>query len=109
MSFAHAFLLLDRIIRRRKEKKGLTFVRAGFTRRIVGLPKAESDAVLRLLFYQLSENPDFQVRFHWEPNSIAIWDNRVRKTTSIRASLPLTQGVCPAFPLFAENGMFSLT
>ena len=52
--------------------------RAGFTRRIVGLPKAESDAILQLLFHQLSENPDFQVRFHWEENSIAFWDNRVR-------------------------------
>lgn len=51
---------------------------AGFTRRIVGVPKAESDAILRLLFQQISDNPDFQVRFHWEPNSIAIWDNRVR-------------------------------
>ncbi|KAJ3474714.1 hypothetical protein NLI96_g12300 [Meripilus lineatus] len=55
----------------------LTLHRSGFTRRIVGVPKAESDAILRLLFHQLSENPDFQVRFHWEPNSIAIWDNRV--------------------------------
>ena len=53
-------------------------VHSGFTRRIVGLPKAESDAILKLLFQQLSENPDYQVRFHWEPNSIAMWDNRVR-------------------------------
>ena len=54
------------------------YVNPGFTRRIVGLPKAESDAVLRLLFAQLSENPDFQVRFRWTPNALAIWDNRVR-------------------------------
>jgi len=53
------------------------YVNPGFTRRIVGLPKAESDAVLQLLFRQIAENPDFQVRFHWEPNSIAFWDNRV--------------------------------
>ncbi|KAI0663826.1 alpha-ketoglutarate-dependent sulfonate dioxygenase [Cubamyces menziesii] len=53
------------------------YVNPGFTRRIVGLPKAESDAILSLLFHQISENPDFQVRFHWEPNSIAIWDNRI--------------------------------
>ncbi|KAL6301382.1 alpha-ketoglutarate-dependent sulfonate dioxygenase [Sparassis latifolia] len=53
------------------------YVNPGFTRRIVGLPKAESDAILNLLFHQISENPDFQVRFHWRPNSIAIWDNRV--------------------------------
>ncbi|KAI0775103.1 alpha-ketoglutarate-dependent sulfonate dioxygenase [Trametes elegans] len=53
------------------------YVNPGFTRRIVGLPKAESDAILSLLFHQLAENPDFQVRFHWEPNSVAIWDNRI--------------------------------
>ncbi|KAH9928390.1 alpha-ketoglutarate-dependent sulfonate dioxygenase [Fomitopsis serialis] len=53
------------------------YVNPGFTRRIVGLPKAESDAVLQLLFRLIAENPDFQVRFHWEPNSIAFWDNRV--------------------------------
>jgi sulfonate dioxygenase len=49
----------------------------GFTRRIIGLPKAESDAILTFLFRQISDNPDFQVRFHWEPNSIAFWDNRI--------------------------------
>ena len=54
------------------------YVNQGFTRRIVGVPKPESDAVLNLLFHQISENPDFQVRFHWERNSIAMWDNRVR-------------------------------
>jgi sulfonate dioxygenase len=49
----------------------------GFTRRIVGVPKAESDAILAFLYAQISENPDFQVRFKWEPNDVAIWDNRV--------------------------------
>lgn len=53
------------------------YVNPGFTRRIVGVPKAESDTILNLLFHQISENPDFQVRFRWEPNSIAFWDNRV--------------------------------
>ena len=50
----------------------------GFTRRIVGVPKAESDAILTFLFRQISDNPDFQVRFKWRTNSVAIWDNRVR-------------------------------
>jgi len=53
---------------------------AGFVRRIVGVPKAESDAILNFLFRQISENHDFQVRFKWEVNSIAFWDNRVRPT-----------------------------
>lgn len=53
------------------------YVNPGFTRRIVGVPKAESDAVLAFLFNQISENHDFQVRFRWEKDSVAIWDNRV--------------------------------
>ena len=53
------------------------FFLQGFTRRIVGVPKAESDAILTFLFHQISENPDHQVRFRWEVNSIAFWDNRV--------------------------------
>ncbi|TCD60554.1 hypothetical protein EIP91_009870 [Steccherinum ochraceum] len=53
------------------------YVNPGFTRRIVGVPNPESNAILNILFTQISENPDFQVRFHWEPNSVAIWDNRI--------------------------------
>lgn len=53
------------------------YVNPGFTRRIIGIPKAESDAVLAFLFRQITENLDFQVRFRWEKNSVAIWDNRV--------------------------------
>jgi len=53
------------------------YVNHGFTRRIVDVPKAESDAILAFLFAQMAQNVDFQVRFHWEKNSIAIWDNRV--------------------------------
>ncbi|KAB5592032.1 alpha-ketoglutarate-dependent sulfonate dioxygenase [Ceratobasidium theobromae] len=53
------------------------FANAGFTRRIVGIPKAESDAILRFLFRQIAENPDFQVRWHWKTNDVAIFDNRV--------------------------------
>ncbi|KAI0749662.1 TauD-domain-containing protein [Daedaleopsis nitida] len=53
------------------------YVNPGFTRRIVGVPKAESEAILSLLFHQIADNPDFQVRFRWQPNSIAFWDNRI--------------------------------
>ncbi|KAF8589365.1 TauD-domain-containing protein [Ramaria rubella] len=53
------------------------YVNPGFTRRIIGVPKAESDNVLQFLYSQISQNPDFQVRFKWETNDIAFWDNRV--------------------------------
>ncbi|CAK5269456.1 unnamed protein product [Mycena citricolor] len=55
------------------------YVNPGFTRRIVGVPKAESDALLQLLFQQLSQNPEFQVRFRWEKIRLSsgFVDNRI--------------------------------
>lgn len=51
------------------------YLSEGFTEHIVGLPKSESDAVLALLFDHCRK-PEFQYRFSWKPNSIALWDNR---------------------------------
>ena len=51
------------------------FVNGGFTRRIVQLSRAESDAVLQFL-YRHVETPEFHCRFRWQVNSVAFWDNR---------------------------------
>ena len=51
------------------------FVNAGFTRRVEGLSRRESDALLGLLFKHV-ENPAFHCRFRWQPRSVAMWDNR---------------------------------
>jgi taurine dioxygenase len=51
------------------------YVNRGFTRRIVGIPRDESDAILRYL-YEHVENPLFQCRLRWRADSIAFWDNR---------------------------------
>lgn len=51
------------------------FVNRTFTTRIVELNNAESDALLQMLFRHC-ENPVFQCRFRWRPNSVAFWDNR---------------------------------
>jgi taurine dioxygenase len=53
----------------------LLFVNPSYTTHIVGIPKKESAAILGYL-YQHCGNPDFHVRFRWEPNSLAFWDNR---------------------------------
>src|SRR5436853_302173 len=55
-------------------KKAL-YVNRGFTSHIIGLPRDESDAILRYL-YEHCENPLFQCRFRWTENAIAFWDNR---------------------------------
>ncbi len=51
------------------------FLNRGFTRRILGIPRDESEAMLRYL-WDHAENPLFQCRFRWSENAVAFWDNR---------------------------------
>ena len=51
------------------------YVNRPFTQHIVGMEKAESDALLEHLYAQAAI-PEYQCRFRWQPNSIAFWDNR---------------------------------
>lgn len=53
----------------------ILYVNHVFTSRILGIPEAESDTLLRLLFDRIKV-PEYQVRFRWTPNAIGIWDNR---------------------------------
>lgn len=52
------------------------FVNKGFTRRINGVTRDESDMILKYLFDLVVNNHDAQVRFKWNKNDLAIWDNR---------------------------------
>lgn len=56
-------------------RKGL-FVNDGFTTRINELEAAESDALLRFLFAH-STRPEFTIRWRWQENDVAFWDNRI--------------------------------
>ena len=56
--------------------KQALFVNEGFTTRIVDVSEKESEALLSFLFAHITK-PEFQVRWRWQPNDIAIWDNRV--------------------------------
>jgi len=55
-------------------KKAL-FVNESFTSHIEGLSRAESDAILELL-YRHCVRPELTCRHRWEPGDIAFWDNR---------------------------------
>jgi alpha-ketoglutarate-dependent sulfate ester dioxygenase len=50
------------------------FVNPVFTRYIVGLSDRENRQILDLLFGQIAR-PEFTVRFRWEVDSLAFWDN----------------------------------
>lgn len=63
------------------------FVNYGFTDRIKGLRREESQALLNMLFVHI-QKPEFQVRWKWKPNSIAFWDNRVTQHYAVNDYLP---------------------
>ena len=53
------------------------FFSPGFVKAIVGIPKAESDAIIRYLNEVISTTQEFHVRFQWQKNDVAFWDNRI--------------------------------
>jgi taurine dioxygenase len=53
----------------------LIYVNRALTIRINELPPDESRGILNLLFEHCAQ-PHWQMRFRWEPDSIAFWDNR---------------------------------
>ena len=52
------------------------FVNEGYTTRLLGLARKESDAVLSYLFDHL-RTPEFQIRHHWRKGDLVVWDNRI--------------------------------
>jgi taurine dioxygenase len=63
------------------------FVNYGFTDRIKGLRRNESDALLNMLFVHV-QKPEYQVRWRWKPNAIAFWDNRATQHYAVNDYLP---------------------
>ncbi len=52
------------------------YVNSGFTARIKELTKQESRALLDMLFEHVARGINFQIRIHWQPNTVVFWDNR---------------------------------
>ncbi|MBU3065027.1 TauD/TfdA family dioxygenase [Nocardia sp. NEAU-G5] len=63
------------------------YVNEPFTTQIDGLPRDEGDALLDYLMFQ-ARVPEYQVRFRWEPGSVAIWDNRATQHYAINDYYP---------------------
>ncbi len=56
-------------------KRETLFVNPSHTNSVVGLDKAESDALLDAL-YEHSINPEFQYHHQWRPGDVVFWDQR---------------------------------
>jgi taurine dioxygenase len=52
------------------------FVNESFTRDIEGFTETESTSLLNFLFDHI-QTPEYQIRYQWKPNTLAVWDNRV--------------------------------
>ncbi len=76
-------------VARRHPESGRTslFVNSVYAREIDGLREPESRHLLAMLF-EMSQRPEHQVRFHWRPGSVAIWDNRCTQHYAIADYFP---------------------
>jgi len=69
------FVSLHPLVRLHPETgEKVLFMNPGTISHIVGLKERESHALLDLLYGEITR-PEYQVRFHWRPGSLVVWDN----------------------------------
>lgn len=66
------------------------FVNSSFTSRIDGVPQREGAGLLRHLLDRFRV-PEYQVRFRWSPDAVAIWDNRSTQHYPVADYWPATR------------------
>ncbi len=62
------------------------YVNSAFTRKIKGMSLPESQAILGFLYHHMA-TPEFTVRFRWQKNSLALWDNRCTQHRAVADNL----------------------
>jgi taurine dioxygenase len=75
------------VCRHPKTGTKILYVNELFTVGIKGLGPSESKHLLDILLNQIVKN-EYQVRLSWEPNTIAVWDNRVVQHKPINDYFP---------------------
>ena len=68
-------------------KKKIIYINPGFTTHIVGLNSTDSNNLLNYLFTFMNK-PEFQIRFKWSEQTIAMWDNRCTMHYAIGDYMP---------------------
>ncbi|MFH7340939.1 TauD/TfdA dioxygenase family protein [Streptomyces sp. KHY 26] len=64
------------VVRHPDTGRRLLFVNAPYTSHITQLSRAESAALLDLLYAHVARTPLLQCRVRWEPRTLVFWDNR---------------------------------
>ena len=64
------------------------FFNPGFVTKIVGVPKTESDAIIKYLMEVIATTQEAHVRFQWGTDDVAFWDNRVTNHTATYGFAP---------------------
>jgi len=69
--FVHPAVLTDP-----KTGRRMLYVNAHYTERLIGLSERESAMVLQMLYEHIN-TPEFHLRWEWQANDIAIWEERL--------------------------------
>ena len=67
--------------------KKFLYINPSFTRHIIGMDMTDSNNLLSYLFSFMTK-PQYQVRFKWTPNTLALWDNRCTMHYAIGDYMP---------------------
>jgi taurine dioxygenase len=71
------------ITRHPETGRKVLFVNSGFTSHISGLSRAESRAILDMLFRHIDSTPKLVCAVKWEPGTLTFWDNRCTQHHSV--------------------------
>jgi len=75
------------ICRHPETGRKLIYISTSFTKRINELSREESDMIISYLLDHC-QRPEWSMRFHWRPHSVAFWDNRCVRHRAIADYLP---------------------
>ena len=75
------------ICRHPETGRKLIYIATSFTKRINELSREESDMIISYLLDHC-QRPEWSMRFHWRPHSVAFWDNRCVRHRAIADYLP---------------------
>jgi taurine dioxygenase len=76
-SHTHPVVITDPVTGRKA-----LYVNSVYTERLVGVSERENHSLLRML-YEHVNTPEFHVRLRWQPNMIAVWEERVTQHRAV--------------------------